>query len=334
MADLVKSGPAPVPARIAKALVELAEHSIPKSTRRTYLGAWRRFRDWAIANGRDYGQRAKDGEPDKPASAETLCLYVAHLTDEGNRLSTVHHALAAIHAAHGELKLTSERNDFRVKKVLRGLGRMQADRPPEKKKAITVDLLEKLVLAQPDKVIGVRDKAILLVGFSGAFRRSELVALTVEDITWRDVGIILRVKKSKTDQTGQGALVEVFANSSGKTDLCPVRALKLWLNVVAKVSRGPIFREILPGDVAGPAPLQPAAVCDVVKRACELAGLDPDPYGAHSLRAGFITSAAEAGKPLSLIMQTSRHKSHSVAQGYVRHTELLKVGAGKGLLER
>src|ERR1700690_2026811 len=310
-------------------LEELAQQSVPENTRRTYESAQRRFREWCSAHGRKA----------LPASAETLCIYIGHLASEKGRsgqkkrLSTVQVALAAIHAMHGEAKEHSERGDFRVKKLLRGLGHQQADQPKKKKKAATDQILAKLVKGQPRTLLGVRARRILVVGFSLCVRRSELVALNVEDIEWRlPKGMIATIIKDKTNKTGVGVPVEVFANSPEHKFMCPVRALRYWLKV-SGVSSGPIFREIYEDDSIGAEALDPQVPCDVVKHACELAGLNPKPWGAHSLRAGFITSAAERGVPLHVIMQTSRHKSADIARGYVRPAELLREGAGKGLLD-
>ena len=323
MANLVKMAPTALSRDVAHTLEELAQQSVPENTRRTYACAWRRFQEWCRA----HNQKAL------PASAETLCLYIGHLAADGKRLSTVQHTLAAIHSEHGKAGEHSERSDFQVKMFLRGLGRQQADQPKRKKRAATSKILAKLVAVQPRTLLGVRDRAILLVGFSIAARRSELVALKVSDVKWHPKGVILTIRKSKTDQTGVGVDVEVFANAPEHKFMCPVRALRYWLKV-AEIQSGPLFRDVYDDDSVGDTALPPEAVLDAVKNACELAGLNPKHFGAHSLRAGFITSAAEKGVPLHIIMKTSRHKSADVARGYIRSAELLRDdGAGKGLLD-
>ena len=320
MPALVKVDSALASKAIVRELRELAQHSVPENTRRTYRTAYRRFQEWCKAHGL---------EP-MPASEKVLCLYVGHLSTEGKRLSTVQHALSAIHSEHGERGLRSERDAFRVKKLLRGLGRKQADQPKKQKRAITKELLADLVSVQPKSLLGVRDRTVLLIGFSSACRRSELAALTVEDLEWRPGGVLLRIKRSKTDQLGQGVQIGVRENLPEHRFMCPVRSLRYWLKL-SNIRSGPIFRNVLPNDVVGP-PMRPEEICGVVKRACKLAKMNADVYGAHSLRAGYVTSSAEAGKPLHVIMETTRHKSSEVCQMYIRRTELLRGGKGEGLL--
>jgi integrase len=265
-----------------------------------------------------------------PASAETLSEYIAHLDREGSRVKTVGVALAAIDSAHARLGQSSGRHDPLVRQTLRGLARKQAGIPPSdaRKRPLTADLMARLVSPiGTSALIDVRDRAMLLVGFASACRASELTALEVSDVELRPEGAILRIRQSKTDQEGCGALVEVYPGASH--ELCPVAALRAWL-ACSGLTSGALFREVVPR--IAPWKMGPDAVRDIVKRRCPKAGLDPKDYSAHSLRSGFVTSASFAGKPLERIMQTTRHKSADVARQYVRQGELLKDGAGKGLL--
>jgi integrase len=306
-------------------LEELAQHSVPANTRRTYRSACKRFVRWCKRN---------ELTP-LPASGETLCAYVGWLVSKGYSKPTVEHALAAIHKAHSSRDIPSARHDARVDKLLRGLAHLQAGRQPNKKAPLTVELIEKVCAALPEDITGIRDRAIILLGFSGAFRSAELSFLKVEHVEWcAPKGMIVRLDRSKTDQAGKGELVEIFATYH-RRDLCPCRALKRWLDV-SGVKEGPLFRMFDPqgfGVVDGRR-MRPDAFRVVVQDAvARVQGLDPKAFGSHSMRAGFLTSAAERGVPLVTIMQTTRHKNMDVARGYIRKIELLQNGAGKGLLD-
>jgi integrase len=165
----------------------------------------------------------------------------------------------------------------------------------------------------------VRDRALLLVGFAGGMRRSEVVALDVDDVEFRRKGMLIRIRRSKTDQEGKGREIGIFAGSRAQS--CPVRAMKAWLYMRGKHD-GPLFTGRKEGSR-----LVVAVVSLVVKRCVKLLGLDPRGYGAHSLRAGFVTAAAEAGMPETLIMQRTGHKSVQTVAKYVRPATAFSVDA-------
>jgi len=163
----------------------------------------------------------------------------------------------------------------------------------------------------------VRDRALLTLGFAAALRRSELVGLDVVDVRFVPKGLLVRIRRGKTDQEGHGRDVGVFRGRRATT--CPVRALRAWLFVRGREA-GPLFPGRRPGSR-----LTGACVNQVVKRGCVLAGLDPRGYGAHSLRAGFVTAAAEAGMPETLIMQRTGHRSVQTVAKYVRPASAFSV---------
>jgi integrase len=161
--------------------------------------------------------------------------------------------------------------------------------------------------AAPEGLKGLRDRALLLLGFGGAFRRSELVALDVSDVTFEDDGLRVTIRRSKTNQEQKAVTIAIIR---GQTDYCPMKALRAWLDA-AGVTEG--------------------AVCDFVKASAGKLGLDPAAYGAHSLRAGFLTSAARNGASVFKMRDVSRHKSLDVPSGYIRDAKLFEDHAGKGL---
>ena len=175
-----------------------------------------------------------------------------------------------------------------------------------------------------DRLIGVRDRALLLVGFAGAFRRSELVALDVDDMADTTDGLVVTIRRSKTDQEGAGEQIGIPYGSDPAT--CPVRSYRAWLDA-SGVTSGPVFRAVTRHGRMSDRRLGDAAVADVVKRCARVAGLDPCQFAGHSLRAGLITSAAEAGVAERDIMRQSRHKSVPVMRRYIRGATVWQANA-------
>ena len=188
--------------------------------------------------------------------------------------------------------------------------------------------LAALVATLDDGLAGLRDRALLTLGWFGAFRRSELVALTVTDVARVREGLILAVRRSKGDQEARGA--EKGIPYASNPALCAVRALEAWL-ASAGIVEGPIFRSVDRHGHIGEAALSDRSVALVVKRCAKRAGFDPKTLGGHSLRAGFATTAAKKGKGLDAIMRQTLHRSEKVARGYIRHAKLFDDNAAVGL---
>jgi integrase len=175
-----------------------------------------------------------------------------------------------------------------------------------------------------EDLLGVRDRALLLLGFAGAFRRSELVGLDVEDLSFGRDGLTVTLRRSKTDQEGAGQKVGAPYGSTPAT--CPVRNLRAWLDA-AHVTAGPVFRGVDRWGHVSAAGLTDKAVALVVKRHAEAAGLDPAQYAGHSLRAGLATAAAEAGVPERVITAQTRHRSLPMVRRYIRDGSLFRENA-------
>jgi integrase len=184
--------------------------------------------------------------------------------------------------------------------------------------------VRRMVAHLPRDIAGTRDRALLLVGFAGAMRRSELVGLDVTDITHRDEGLAITIRSSKTDQEGAGRQVAIPIGRDPET--CPVRALQGWLDA-AGIEDGPVFRPIDRHGNVSPDRLSDRAVALIVKRSAEGAGLDPSLYSGHSLRAGFATTAAANGASERAIANQTGHKSMEVLRRYVRHGSLFTDNA-------
>lgn len=174
---------------------------------------------------------------------------------------------------------------------------------------------------------GVRDRAMLLLGFAGALRRSELVALDVEDLHSVQEGLILNIRRSKTDQEANGRKVAI---PYGRTHACPVRAVEAWI-AHAKLAHGPIFRSIRKGGRLDARRLSSQSVALIVKHYAAACGLDSDRVSGHSLRAGLVTSAAQAGVAMHKIQQQSGHRSTQMLARYIRDATLFENNAA-GLL--
>jgi site-specific recombinase XerD len=184
-----------------------------------------------------------------------------------------------------------------------------------------------MVRKLPESTAGVRDRAILLIGFAGAFRRSEMSALDAVDIKINTRGAAVLVRRSKTDQEGAGQLIGI---PRSRKATCPVGALEAWL-AAGRIGDGPVFRPVSRHGHIYDRRLSDEAVADVVKRAARRVGLDPTKYAGHSLRRGFATSASAAGADLVQIMRQTRHRSVSVAMGYVDEGQLFSNPASRSI---
>jgi site-specific recombinase XerD len=174
---------------------------------------------------------------------------------------------------------------------------------------------------------GLRDCALLLLGFAGAFRRSELVALDVADLRFCDGGLLVTIRRSKTDQEGLGATIAIVPGWTA----CPIRAVSAWITA-AKISDGPLFRPVTRTGKISNRQLSGRAVAEIVKKYARCAGLKAADFSGHSLRSGFVTSAAARGASIFKMMDVSRHKSVDTLRGYVRDAEIFRDHAGDGLL--
>jgi len=181
------------------------------------------------------------------------------------------------------------------------------------------DELRRMLRALPATTRGVRDRALLLMGFAGAFRRSELVALDVADVRRTEEGLVVTIRRSKTDQEGQGRTIGIPYGSDPVT--CPVRALGTWL-AVSGVMDGALFRTVGNDDRVQEGRLSDRGVARAVQRGAQAAGLDPATYAGHSLRAGLATAAAKAGVSERAIMAQTGHKSLSILRKYIRDGSL------------
>jgi integrase len=285
--------------------------SVAPNTRRAYLSDLAEFEQWGGSI---------------PASAETVATYLAARADAVAVATLVRH-LGSISKAHEARGLPNPTHAELVRATLRGIKRTRGYAQREAKPLLRDDLL--LVLdGIGEKLKDIRDRALLLIGFAGALRRSELVALEVADIERVRRGIVLQLRRSKTDQDGRGHKIAV---PYGRTRWCPVAALDTWL-AASGIAEGAIFRPVDRHGRIHHARLSGEAVSLVVRERVAAAGLDPTRYSGHSLRAGLATSAAQCGVPASRIKAQTRHASDAMLSRYIREGELFTENAAGALL--
>ena len=246
-----------------------------------------------------------------PAATDSIAAFLAAQATAGAKASTVGRKASAIRYAH-KLAGHEPPNAESVKAVVRGIRRSIGTAPVRKQPA-TADLVQQMLTHCPDTLRGRRDAALLALGFSGAFRRSELVALTVSDLVEGGDGYRVTIRHSKTDQEGAGQ--EIAIPRGGRIE--PVKLVQAWLQA-AGISEGFVFRSVAKGGRVLAGPLSGHSAAAIVKHYAELAGLDASAFAGHSLRAGFLTSAAESGAGVLKMVEVSRHKSIDMLRTYVR----------------
>ena len=269
-----------------------------ENTRRAFQGDWRAYQVWCSAM----------GLVDLPLNPSVVATYLTALAAAGRKPSTVARALSGIIHAHKTAGHRWEKGNPIVQKVLKGIRRTWSLAGGEiaQKTPIGIEHLTALLGALDDGWEGLRDRAIISLGWHGAFRRSEIVALNVEDLTFDPRGVAIRVRRSKTDQEGQGEYVGVFFSTNPA--LCPVLALRAHLD---GATTGAIFCAL------SGRRLPAQAVAIIVQKTAKLAGLPPG-FAAHSLRSGFATTAAGHGAGLAEIMKQGRWKDPKTALRYIR----------------
>lgn len=295
-----------------RAQFEFAAHA--PSTRRGYSHEMSTFAAWC---------RAVGAAP-LPATPDTVARYLVERAAQGRKSGTLRYFLSAVALAHRAIGQPSPTEDIAVERAMRGIERMIGTRRTPKT-AATVPILRQLLAAtSDDTLLGKRNRAILLLGFASALRRSELCALRLEHVAHDARGITIFIARSKTDQTGEGQTVGVPRALDDA--VCPVRALGEWV-VAAGIERGPVFLAFRGRSQSHL--VAPTRACGVdtivrtIKAAARRAGLDPRDFAGHSLRRGLATSAARAKKDIRAIQAQLRHAQATTTLRYVEEAALL-----------
>lgn len=290
---------------IATQVSEFIRAAHSDSTRKAYRSDLKQFLRWGGS---------------VPSSPEMVASYISFYAST-RKPATLARWLVSIGKAHTTKGLTDPTNNDLVRAVSRGIRRSCPCRQLQATPAVKEDIIA-MVNTMGDRLKDQRDRALLLLGFAGASRRSELVGLNVGDIQEVREGLTVTIQRSKTDQEGRGRKVGIpFARGRA----CPVRALQDYLEE-SGISEGPIFRSITRhGELGGR--LSGNAVSLIIKARAEAAGLDPTNYSGHSLRAGLATSAAAAGIPSYKVRQQTGHKNDAMLQRYIRDSQIFTDNA-------
>ena len=300
----------------AKAFVAAAK---APATLKAYRNDWRDFESWCRTH----------QLPSLPSTPETVALYIA---DRASTLAsgTITRRLTSITKAHQAAGYTDSPatiRHFAVGETLKGIRRTIGAAQHGKDPLLSADI-RRIVAARREGLIGLRDSAIVLVGFAGGFRRSELALIHICDLKFSADGVVVSVRRSKTDQEGAGREVGLPFGSS--TDTCPVRALRQWLDRAA-ITEGPVFRSVGRYGHVSRRGLHKDSIGKLLKRAAARAGMNVDPLGGHSLRAGCVTQAAMNGVREFIIMKQTGHKTVATLRRYIRSGEIFRENAAAGL---
>lgn len=307
--------------QLHEALRDYAQAGLASNTRRVYGSSWRSFCSWCASVGR----------APLPAEAATVALFITARAPT-TAVSTLARHLAAIAAAHQAQGFPAPAHPD-LDRVWAGIRRTHG-RPPRKKRALVIDDLRRVLAKLPPGLSGQRDRALLLVGFAGALRRSELAALSLAGPGATQVraelvagGLEIHIDRGKGDQEGRGAIVAI---PYGKR-ICAVAALQAWI-AAAKITSGPIFRSLDRHGRMGEGAICDRTVARVVKAACARAGMDPAVFAGHSVRSGLLTSAAEKGAAPDVLQGHARHSKFDTTRGYIQAGDRFKRNAAGKVL--
>ena len=269
----------------------------------------------------------KNGFKSLPSEPKIISLYLTHLSTKDVKISTLRRRLVSIGVIH---KLKGHYLDTKHPSIIENMMGIKRRKGSiqKGKKPILINYLKKIINVIDQQKISeikkLRDRSIILIGFSGGFRRNEIVSLDYDDLDFVEEGVKISLKRSKTDQFGEGSLkaLPYFDNNQ----YCPVISLKKWIQI-SKISSGPLFKRFNKGSKLSEKRLSDQTVALLIKEYLRLAGVDNKNYSGHSLRSGFATSAAESGVEERSIMAMTGHKSTEMVRRYIKEANLFKDNA-------
>lgn len=299
----------------ARAKEDLGDDFRSDNTKSAYDSDWRHFTAWCNLCGLQ----------SMPAAVATVGAYISALAvgdpETGQaacKPATIERRLAAISVKHKAAGLTSPSNVPDVREIMKRIRRAKGT-AQHRVSPLRVSQIRDAAPSFSDSLRDIRDKAILLIGYAGAFRRSEIAGLDIQDLEFTAEGVKITLRKSKTDQEGQGYVKGIGYGVNAET--CPVKALRAWIDH-SGIETGPVFRSIDRHGNMGEDSLTGKAISLIVKRIAEKVGIDPTSVSGHSLRAGFVTDQYKRGTPESDIMRQTGHKSRTVLSIYRREAEV------------
>ena len=270
---------------------------------------------------------AQNGFKNLPTEPKIVSLYLTHLSTKGVKISTLKRRLVSIGVIH---KLKGHYLDTKHPSIIENIMGIKRRKGSiqKGKKPILINSLKQIINVideqKNEEIKKLRDRSIILIGFSGGFRRNEIVSLDLDDLDFVPEGLKITLRKSKTDQFGEGSTkgLPYFDNSQ----YCPVVSLQKWITI-SKISSGPLFRRFKKGSKLSMNRLTDQTVALLIKQYLSLAGIDSQNYSGHSLRSGFATSAAESGVEERNIMAMTGHKSTEMVRRYIKDANLFKNNA-------
>ncbi len=293
---------------------DIAKNADADNTMKAYASDWQDYTRFCELNG------MAPIAIDPQLAITAVSTFITDMLERGLKVSTITRRVSAISRRYQDSGMETPTQNNIVRKQLKGIRKEKGSRP-DKKTAAVIDDIRLMVETLPDTFLSKRDRALLLVGFAGAFRRSELVGLDVEDLDFGRHGLTVTLRHSKTDQEGEGYTKGIAHGLNAAT--CPVGALQDWLTA-SGITSGPVFRAVNRHGQLQDGRLSDKAIALVVKRAAAAAGMDPEKYSGHSLRSGLITTSAMAGLEERDIMRQSGHKSVAVMRSYIHEGSLFR----------
>ena len=293
------------------------QNSKSRNTIRAYKSDFKDFEIFCV----------KNGFKSMPSDSKIVSLYLTYLSSNDVKMSTLKRRLVSIGVIH---RLKGHYLDTKHPSIIENIMGIKRRKGSiqKGKKPILISNLKNIINVideiKDDEIKRSRDRTIILIGFSGGFRRNEIVSLDYDDLDFVNEGLKINLKKSKTDQFGEGSIkaLPYFDNSN----YCPVKSLQKWLNY-SKIDNGPVFRRLNKGSKLTENRLTDQTVAILIKKYLQLAGIDSKNYSGHSLRSGFATSAADSGAEERSIMAMTGHKSTEMVRRYIKEANLFKNNA-------
>ena len=270
---------------------------------------------------------AKNEFKSLPTQPKIVALYLTHLSTKEVKMSTIKRRLVSIGVIHKLKGLYLDTKHPTIVENLMGIKRRKGSFQKGKKPLLINNLKQIIKVIDQEnyeEIKKIRDKTIILVGFSGGFRRNEIVSLDIDDLNFVNEGVRINLKRSKTDQFGEGFLKALPYFESSQ--YCPVKSLLKWIEI-SNIKSGPLFRRFIKGSKLSEKRLTDQTVALIVKEYLKLGGIDNRNYSGHSLRSGFATSAAESGAEERSIMAMTGHKTTGMVRRYIKEANLFKNNA-------
>jgi len=270
---------------------------------------------------------AQNGFKSLPSEPKIVSLYLTYLSTKDAKMSTLKRRLVSIGVIH---RLKGHYLDTKHPSIIENIMGIKRRKGSiqKGKKPLLINHLKQLINVideqKNEDIKKLRDRSIILVGFSGGFRRNEIVSLDYDDLDFVEEGLKIQIRRSKTDQFGEGSVKALPYFDSSK--YCPVISLKNWIEI-SKIESGPLFRRFVKGSKLSKNRLTDQTVALLIKEYLLLAGIDSKNYSGHSLRSGFATSAAESGAEERSIMAMTGHKSSEMVRRYIKEANLFKNNA-------